>query len=145
VIAGHLQVIVNSRSAEPKDVLADQIHALSLEIGSANVDEADQRCVAIRSVLGEAHRVQKLADLLSNRLENIRLHNDLACLAEQSRATMSDVTMRQPVASVMAPSVVQMFDTLETGLRSRLDSVVSKGSLHEMEDQHQQMGWNKQL
>ena len=145
VIAGHLRVIVNSRSAEPKDVLADQVHALSLEIGSANVDEMDQRCVAIRSVLGEAHRVQKLADLLSNRLENIRLHNDLACLAEQSRATMNNVTMGQSAAGVMAPSVVQMFDTLETGLRSRLDSVVSKSSLQEVEDQYRQMSWNDHL
>lgn len=145
MIAGQLRVIVNSRSAEPKGILADQVHALSLEIGSANVDETDQRGVAIRSVLGEAHRVQKLADLLSNRLENIRLHNDLACLAEQGRATTRGITMGQPVASEMAPSVVQMFDILETGLRSRLDSVVSKGSLHEEEDQHRQMGWDEQL
>ncbi|GAB7330920.1 hypothetical protein MBLNU13_g02440t2 [Cladosporium sp. NU13] len=145
VIASHLRVLVDSRSTEPKDVLADQVHALSLEIGSANVDETDQRCVAIRSVIGEAHRVQKLADLLSNRLENIRLHNDLACLAGQNRATTNDVTMGQPVANVMAPSVVQMFDTLETGLRSRLDSVVSKGSLQEVEDQYRPMGWNEPL
>jgi hypothetical protein len=109
------------------------------------VDETDQRGVAIRSVLGEAHRVQKLADLLSNRLENIRLHNDLACLAEQGRATTRGVIMGQPVASEMAPSAVQMFDMLETGLRSRLDSVVSKGSLHEEEDKHRQTGWDEQL
>jgi hypothetical protein len=141
VIAGHLRVFVNSRSAEPKDILANQVRALSLEIGNMNVGEADHRFIAVQSVLGEAHRVQKLADLLSNRLENIRLHNDLACLVEQGRATEDGAMMGQAGASVLAPSVIQTFETLETGLRGRLDSLVSKVSLHEAQDQYQQMEW----
>jgi hypothetical protein len=49
--------------------------------------------------------------------------------------------MGQPGASVLAPSVIQTFETLETGLRGRLDSLVSKVSLHEAQDQYQQMEW----
>lgn len=143
-IAGHLRSLLCSRSTDLKDKLSDQVRALSLEIGNVHAGENDQRSTAVQSVLGEAHRVQKLADLLTNRLENIRLHKDLASMVEQGRVTNDDAALGQPDADTLAPSVIHMFDTLEAGLRGRIDTAASQINLRDAQDQYQQMAWNEQ-
>jgi hypothetical protein len=104
----------------------EQVVHLPTIIGNYCVDGNDQSRMAAQLVLSELHRVQRLVNLLSKRLEDIRLRN--GGLSGSSSGTSSvadsgDVQVgRTSASSLSGPTFYQ----LEADLRKRLRAVSSE-------------------
>jgi Aflatoxin regulatory protein len=103
----------------------EQVLHLPTTIGNYCVDGNDRSRMAAQLVLSELHRVQRLVNLLSKRLETIRLRN--ACLSRTSSGSSSvadsgDVQIMEKRAS---PLSAPTFHQLEADLRKRLRTVSS--------------------
>ena len=89
-------------------------------------DGSDQGRMAAQLVLSELHRVQRLVNLLSQRLESVRLRNHVASSGSSSSldSIAEDSVVGVSLSSTAgSPLSSPTFDQLEADLRKRLRAV----------------------
>ncbi len=122
---GHDTVIYPGKS----DLPASEERALLSPdmVGSYCIDYKNQNRMAAQLVLSELHRVQQLVNVLSSRLESIRLST---CLASDSTfgSASSAEALDNPLLTAMqiAPLSGSTFCQLEEDLRKRLRAISSE-------------------
>ncbi|OJJ05022.1 hypothetical protein ASPVEDRAFT_197972 [Aspergillus versicolor CBS 583.65] len=121
---GHDTVIypgVSDLSASNKRVLCSP-----MIIGSHCIDSKSQNRMAAQLVLSELHRVQQLVNVLSSRLESIRLSTCLASDSTFGSATSEALENSLFTAMQTSPLSGSTFSQLEEDLRKRLRAISSE-------------------
>lgn len=95
-------------------------------IGNYCVDGNDRSRMAAQLVLSELHRVQRLVNSLSKRLESIRMRNCGLPSPSSSSSCYGDSGDSQITDGKVTPLSVPTFSQLETDLRKRLRMVSSE-------------------
>lgn len=96
-------------------------------VGNYCVDGNDRSRMAAQLVLSELHRVQRLVNSLSKRLESIRLRNcSLPSPSSTASSCYGDSGDSQIVDAKVSPLSAPTFSQLETDLRKRLRMVSSE-------------------
>jgi Aflatoxin regulatory protein len=104
----------------------EQVVHLPTIIGNYCVDGNDQSRMAAQLVLSELHRVQRLVNLLSKRLEDIRLRNGGLSGSSSGSSSVADSGDVQVVRMGTSPLSGPTFYQLEADLRKRLRAVSSE-------------------
>ena len=95
-------------------------------IGSYCVDGNDRSRMAAQLVLSELHRVQRLVNSLSKRLESIRVRNCSLPSPSSASSCYGDSGDSQIMDAKVSPLSAPTFAQLETDLRKRLRMVSSE-------------------
>lgn len=98
-----------SNNGRPSSCHSEQVSPISAVVGSYCIDGEDQGRMAAQLILSELHRVQRLVNLLSQRLKGQALANSAA----DGKDAPSDGESTSPFSAIM-------LDQLEADLRKRL-------------------------
>ncbi len=103
-------------------------HVLHLPttIGNYCVDGHDRSRMAAQLVLSELHRVQRLVNVISKRLECIRLHHSGVASSSTASSNEADSGDTQVMEARVSPLSAPTFYQLEADLRKRLRTVSSE-------------------
>jgi hypothetical protein len=113
---------------ERQNPLAFGEHVLPLPttIGNYCVDGHDRSRMAAQLVLSELHRVQRLVNVISQRLESIRFHHSGVASSSAASSSEADSGDTQLLEARVSPLSVPTFYQLEADLRKRLRTVSSE-------------------
>ncbi|KAK4987109.1 hypothetical protein LTR66_007681 [Elasticomyces elasticus] len=108
----------SSISSESPTLPFEQVLYVPMTVGKYHLDGADHSRMRAQLVLSELHRVQRLVELLSKRLEGVRSRLDAMYRPNSSRAD-GPGNMNE----AMSPMSASIFVQLEADLRKRLRAV----------------------
>ena len=120
----------NSLVAHPErpspSAFGEHVLHLPTTIGDYCVDGHDRSRMAAQLVLSELHRVQRLVNLLSKRLESIRLRNGSLSSPSSASSCCADSGDALGIETRASSLSASTFDQLEADLRKRLRTVSSE-------------------
>ncbi|KAJ9640317.1 hypothetical protein H2199_005856 [Coniosporium tulheliwenetii] len=105
-------------SSEPLPSPSEQVLHIPTTVGKYDLAGADQSRMRAQLVLSELHRVQRLVELLSKRLEGVRSRTNAGSRPSSAGANGSD-----KMDEAMSPMSATIFVQLEADLRKRLRAV----------------------